>query len=696
MEQMYNDKMQAIGYNQLVCDIFLNWEDVKDEILLPDRKLGSGNGTVHVFLGAADAALRTEFVKYYTSVEKGEDTSVQAVKVKHVFTKSNVLSMLGYVCQYYKAKGEDYDDVVNSILGQLEAFTTSDGLITTESLFKLSTGSNKLRPYFKQFDDKGAFHKVIRQLLLPQSAYKISLYKNSLNEYAAFWLIGFSELNDFEADSSKAYLQDASKVKKETCHLQQIFYGAPGTGKSYTINQDTEGEDVIHTTFHPDTDYSTFVGAYKPTTIEEEVMTVIGTKAVPVENADGSHRKESKIVYEFVQQAFLQAYVAAWKKYAEANGEEPRKQFLVIEEINRGNCAQIFGDLFQLLDRNAQGFSDYPITADADMKRQLKKAFVGLSLAETDSINAMYKGRDVCREVLEGDILLMPGNLYIWATMNTSDQSLFPIDSAFKRRWDWTYRPISDAKEEWKIKADGNLYDWWTFLEKINDKVGSLTNSEDKKLGYFFCKADSENIISADTFVGKVIFYLWNDVFKDYEFGDTIFDDGKGGKLTFDRFYVADTAGKTKIIEDNVTLFLKNLGVVPIDVFEDDFSESDDSDIDEDNNEGDTNDGKIRLTVKFPDGTFISGNTKFDSYFKALKKIGLDKAEKIASEKRYQRHECALISKAEEQDILNSAHYSYVEEQGFYIVKGMNGKTMRNMLILLSQRLNLQLEVNYE
>lgn len=564
MEQMYNDKMQAIGYNQLVCDIFLNWEDVKDEILLPDRKLGSGNGTVHVFLGAADAALRTEFVKYYTSVEKGEDTSVQAVKVKHVFTKSNVLSMLGYVCQYYKAKGEDYDDVVNFILGQMEAFTTSDGLITTESLFKLSTGSNKLRPYFKQFDDKGAFHKVIRQLLLPQSAYKISLYKNSLNEYAAFWLIGFSELNDFEADSSKAYLQDASKVKKETCHLQQIFYGAPGTGKSYTINRDTAGEDVIRTTFHPDTDYSTFVGAYKPTTIEEEVMTVIGTKAVPVENADGSHRKESKIVYEFVQQAFLQAYVAAWRKYAEANGEEPRKQFLVIEEINRGNCAQIFGDLFQLLDRNAQGFSDYPITADADMKRQLKKAFVGLSLAEAGSINAMYKGRDVCREVLEGDILLMPGNLYIWATMNTSDQSLFPIDSAFKRRWEWTYRPISDAKEGWKIKADGNLYDWWTFLEKINDKVGSLTNSEDKKLGYFFCKADSENIISADTFVGKVIFYLWNDVFKDYEFGDTIFDDGKGGKITFDRFYVADTARETKVVEEKIALFLNNLGVEPI------------------------------------------------------------------------------------------------------------------------------------
>ena len=629
MEQMYNDKMQAIGYNQLVCDIFLNWEDVKDEILLPDRKLGSGNGTVHVFLGAADAALRTEFANYYTSVEKGEDTSVQAVKVKHVFTKSNVLSMLGYVCQYYKAKGEDYDDVVNSILGQLEVFTTSNELITTESLFKLSTGSNKLRPYFKQFDDKGAFHKVIRQLLLPQSAYKISLYKNSANEYAAFWLIGFSELNDFEADSSKAYLQDAPKGKEETCHLQQIFYGAPGTGKSYTINRDTAGEDVIRTTFHPDTDYSTFVGAYKPTTIEEEVMTVIGTKAVPVENADGSHRKESKIVYEFVQQAFLQAYVAAWKKYAEASGDEPRKQFLVIEEINRGNCAQIFGDLFQLLDRNAQGFSDYPITADADMKRQLKKAFAGLSLADADNINAMYNGRNVSREVLDGDILLLPGNLYIWATMNTSDQSLFPIDSAFKRRWDWTYRPISDAREGWKIKADGNLYDWWVFLQKINDKVGSLTNSEDKKLGYFFCKANGENIISADTFVGKVIFYLWNDVFKDYEFGDTIFDDGKGGKLTFDKFYVAGAAGETKVVEDNIALFLKNLGVEPTaSVADADTEEYEGQQESTENPEKDKSDWSATELKRYEFWeaflTYGQQNEEFSKYFGGVKKASKD------------------------------------------------------------------------
>ncbi len=376
--------------------------------------------------------------------------------------------------------------------------------------------------------------------------------------------------SDLEAVDAKAYymyFNNETKASKETAasfltkrSFQQIYYGAPGTGKSFCIDEVTKDQDVIRTTFHPDTDYSTFVGAYKPTTVEENVMTVIGTKAVPVENPDGSIRKESKIVYEFVQQAFLQAYTKAWEKYAKANDAIPEKQYLVIEEINRGNCAQIFGDLFQLLDRNVEGFSDYPITADADMKRQLQKAFKGFSITKSEAINELYHGRNVCKEVIDGDILLLPNNLYIWATMNTSDQSLFPIDSAFKRRWDWTYRPISDGRKGWQIKVGGNLYDWWGFLAKINDKIGATTNSEDKKLGYFFCKAANDGIISAETFVGKVIFYLWNDVFKDYEFGDSIFDDGNGGKLTFDKFYTV-VEGNTKVVEENVVVFFTNLGL---------------------------------------------------------------------------------------------------------------------------------------
>ena len=355
-------------------------------------------------------------------------------------------------------------------------------------------------------------------------------------------------------------LQNAVQPSEQSDSLQQIFYGAPGTGKSHTINEKTKDEDVIRTTFHPDTDYSTFVGAYKPTTKEVELRDLSGHKVVE----NGEIVKEDRIVYEFIAQSFLQAYVSAWKKYADANEDEPQKQYLVIEEINRGNCAQIFGDLFQLLDRNDYGFSDYPIKADADMKRQLQKAFAGLLIAQKDKINAMYEGKDIVSQVLNGDILLLPNNLYIWATMNTSDQSLFPIDSAFKRRWDWTYMPISNAEKDWIIEVDGSKYDWWQFLEKINEKIGSTTNSEDKKLGYFFCKAQ-DGVISAKTFVGKVIFYLWNDVFKDYEFGDAIFNDEDGSKLSFDKFYTSEGT-KYEIVEEKVELFLKNLGIAPLDM----------------------------------------------------------------------------------------------------------------------------------
>lgn len=355
-------------------------------------------------------------------------------------------------------------------------------------------------------------------------------------------------------------LQNAVLPSEQRESFQQIFYGAPGTGKSHTINEETKDEDVIRTTFHPDTDYSTFVGAYKPTTKEVELRDLSGHKVVE----NGEIVKEDRIIYEFVAQSFLQAYVSAWKKYADANEGEPQKQFLVIEEINRGNCAQIFGDLFQLLDRNDYGFSDYPIKADADMKRQLQKAFAGLLIAQKDKINAMYEGKDIVSQVLNGDILLLPNNLYIWATMNTSDQSLFPIDSAFKRRWDWTYMPISNAEKDWIIEVDGSKYDWWQFLEKINEKIGSTTNSEDKKLGYFFCKAQ-DGVILAKTFVGKVIFYLWNDVFKDYEFGDAIFNDEDGSKLSFDKFYTSEGT-KSEIVEEKVELFLKNLGIAPLDM----------------------------------------------------------------------------------------------------------------------------------
>lgn len=410
--------------------------------------------------------------------------------------------------------------------------------------------TDKVRVYLNNFtdliisDDVMSVNQHLSDCSMPEIYPEITI--ESAEEFFNYFSVEF--IDSVEESSSIEY------------SLQQIFYGAPGTGKSHTINEETKDEDVIRTTFHPDTDYSTFVGAYKPTTKEVDLRDLSGHKVVE----NGEVVKEDRIIYEFVAQSFLQAYISAWKKYADANEGEPQKQFLVIEEINRGNCAQIFGDLFQLLDRNDYGFSDYPIKADADMKRQLQKAFAGLLIAQKDKINAMYEGKDIVSQVLNGDILLLPNNLYIWATMNTSDQSLFPIDSAFKRRWDWTYMPISNAEKDWIIEVDGSKYNWWQFLEKINEKIGSTTNSEDKKLGYFFCKAQ-DGVISAKTFVGKVIFYLWNDVFKDYEFGDAIFNDEDGSKLSFDKFYTSEGT-KYEIVEEKVELFLKNLGIAPLDM----------------------------------------------------------------------------------------------------------------------------------
>ena len=354
---------------------------------------------------------------------------------------------------------------------------------------------------------------------------------------------------------------------EDTKNLQQIFYGAPGTGKSHIIKEQTKGEDVIRTTFHPDTDYSTFVGTYKPTTEFVPVLAIIGDKAVE------TGRQEKRISYEFVSQAFLQAYTDAWKKVAVAQGGKPQKQFLVIEEINRGNCAQIFGDLFQLLDRNDFGYSDYPIKADADMQKQLKRLFEGVAITDADSINAMYNGRDIVEEVLSGEVLLLPNNLYIWATMNTSDQSLFPIDSAFKRRWDWQYMPISEGRDKngqsknWKIEADTQMYSWWSFIQKINDEIYDKTNSEDKKLGYYFCKPIN-GVIKVETFVSKVLFYIWNDVFKDFDNESGIFAE------PYDKFYGTGTRGEVLIAKDKVQTLLDNLHVEVAEIIGADENES--------------------------------------------------------------------------------------------------------------------------
>ena len=384
---------------------------------------------------------------------------------------------------------------------------------------------------FKQYEKTGSYQ-----------------YSNALKTYMHFLC------------AKEIFSNEAKKVKlPSNLTLQQIYYGAPGTGKSKTIKDLTFGESVIRTTFHPDSDYASFVGTYKPITEEITLRDCYGKKVIDEETDEVV--KEERIAYKFIPQAFLEAYVEAWKKLGSS-----KKQFLIIEEINRGNCAQIFGDLFQLLDRNEYGFSDYPIVADKDMQKYLEKEFEGWEITNKDEINQLYGEANMVNLIMKGERLVLPSNLYIWATMNTSDQSLFPIDSAFKRRWDWKYVPIREGRDKetnaplnWYINTGDKQYKWWSFISKVNELIGSLTNSEDKKLGYFFCKA-KDGEIDADLFVSKVIFYLWNDVFKDYGFDDKDFQDEEGKILSFDRFY-QDVNGKTNVDIAIVKQFLENLGV---------------------------------------------------------------------------------------------------------------------------------------
>lgn len=307
--------------------------------------------------------------------------------------------------------------------------------------------------------------------------------------------------------------------KDDTCH-QIIYYGAPGTGKSHKVKQ-TIGEDmdlpnVFRTTFHPDTDYASFVGCYKPT------MRKTGKK----HQVDGKDVDDEEIIYTYTPQSFTDAYVHAYTT------KEPT--YLVIEEINRGNCAQIFGDLFQLLDRK-NGVSEYKIKADKDLAQYL-----------IEKLGANAEG-------IQDGKLCLPANLHILATMNTSDQSLFPMDSAFKRRWEWEYVPINYDKNiksgEFEITIGDNSYSWVEFIEKVNEKIFALTQSEDKQMGNFFIK----HSIDEKGFKSKVMFYLWYEILRDetennkyFFYGKTTTDDGKEvlSKFTFKDLY-GDKATET-------------------------------------------------------------------------------------------------------------------------------------------------------
>lgn len=317
----------------------------------------------------------------------------------------------------------------------------------------------------------------------------------TLNDYksAVLDLLRGTYVKDDDMDMASEYIEPVYNTKLTTKYERnRIVFGAPGTGKSFGLKTDCEdlmkGTEGTYerVTFHPDYTYSQFVGTYKP-----------------VMDADGT-----SIRYDFVPGPFIRVYVEAIKS---GRTDAPQPHLLLIEEINRAKVAAVFGDVFQLLDRDDDGVSEYEIQASEDIRRYLVK--------ELGGVPDNYKK------------IRIPNNMFIWATMNSADQGVFPMDTAFKRRWNFEYLGINESEEEiigiGKIVLPGETeaVEWNTVRRAINDRMASEYRiNEDKLMGPFFLAkkviASDENgmIIDSDKFMeafkSKVIMYLYEDAVK--------------------------------------------------------------------------------------------------------------------------------------------------------------------------------------
>lgn len=263
-----------------------------------------------------------------------------------------------------------------------------------------------------------------------------------------------------------------------------IYFGAPGTGKSYTLNKEkekliSEGGSYERVTFYPDYSYSKFVGTYKPT---------------PFIDSDGNEN----ITYKYVPGPFMRTLVKALK-------DPHNPHLLIIEEINRANIAAVFGEVFQLLDRDENNISEYSISTSKEARDYL-----------SESLNVEI---DSCSEIK------IPSNMFIWATMNSADQGVFPMDTAFKRRWNFEYISIDSGEDGIKDKMvtlgkgkNEHTIEWNSLRKAINEELLRYKLNEDKLIGpYFISKKviPEGNTINAEDFIAvfknKVLMYLFDD-----------------------------------------------------------------------------------------------------------------------------------------------------------------------------------------
>ena len=320
--------------------------------------------------------------------------------------------------------------------------------------------------------------------------------KNSENICYLYSLLHGRDETEVAATEEETFVEQIRPISFTTGLISdqprnRILFGAPGTGKSFTLNREkdvllADGGEYERVTFHPDYSYANFVGTYKP---------------VPCKDSEG----KDAITYSYVPGPFMRTYVKALQN---SRTDAPKPFLLVIEEINRANVAAVFGDVFQLLDRGDDEVSEYPIQASEDIKKYLTGELGG----DPDDYSEIR----------------IPDNMFIWATMNSADQGVFPMDTAFKRRWDFTYLGIDDSEAgivgKKVILGQGEyrrIVEWNALRKAINSELLTYKVNEDKLMGpYFISKKnlpEGEMIDSAvfsRIFKNKVIMYLFDDAAK--------------------------------------------------------------------------------------------------------------------------------------------------------------------------------------
>ena len=356
-------------------------------------------------------------------------------------------------------------------------------LIASDIFEKVDKSSFKISEKYR-----GKFNELINSCNLEFStkeedeAIQMAKSKEEYSKYVTKKTIDLYSLEDNFFEGNEMNIVYKSEIKSLFDH-NRILFGAPGTGKSYTLNKEKtdllkNGGEFERVTFHPDYSYAHFVGTYKP-----------------VSNESG------EISYEYVPGPFMRTYVAAMKS---SNSDNPKPYLLIIEEINRANVAGVFGDVFQLLDRNAENISEYPIQTSEDMRKFLSKELGGDSTLYTE--------------------IKIPDNMFIWATMNSADQGVYPMDTAFKRRWNFTYLGINDNEEgilEREVSLGRGEYartvKWNELRKAINiELLEECKVNEDKLLGPYFvaknCLENNEKFV--EVFKNKIIMYLFDDAAK--------------------------------------------------------------------------------------------------------------------------------------------------------------------------------------